>query len=305
LNSLCCSNLNNPFYFAIKGSSSPYINRFIQPDTIIPDPSNPQAWNRYSYVGNNPVNFNDPTGHCPTCLAGLAIGAIAGAAIYAGTTWSSGRAWNNNDYLASVAVGAIGGGLVGTGIGIGAGIATFAAIGAGTGVIGGQLGYSASSGKDYDSGEMLISAGVGGAAGAMAGGISGGTGLAVAGVSSRVVAAATTKVTIANAVVYGSASTAQYELTSKYNGQEPTWRGRGASFGSGAAASLLMDGITGAPITSPAVNRMAISNNPKILVNGRPSGITGLLLKDTFGQSFRSAAADFISRKWEGLFRGR
>jgi hypothetical protein len=259
LNSLCCSNLNNPFYFAIKGSSSPYINRFIQPDTIIPDPSNPQAWNRYSYVGNNPVNFNDPTGHCPTCLAGLAIGAIAGAAIYAGTTWSSGRAWNNNDYLASVAVGAIGGGLVGTGIGIGAGIATFAAIGAGTGVIGGQLGYSASSGKDYDSGEMLISAGVGGAAGAMAGGISGGTGLAVA----------------------------------------------GASFGSGAAASLLMDGITGAPITSPAVNRMAISNNPKILVNGRPSGITGLLLKDTFGQSFRSAAADFISRKWEGLFRGR
>ena len=24
---------------------SPYLNRFIQPDTLIPDPSNPQAWN--------------------------------------------------------------------------------------------------------------------------------------------------------------------------------------------------------------------------------------------------------------------
>ncbi len=35
----------------------------MQPDTLIPDPANPQSWNRYSYVGNNPVNFNDPTGH--------------------------------------------------------------------------------------------------------------------------------------------------------------------------------------------------------------------------------------------------
>jgi RHS repeat-associated protein len=42
---------------------SPYINRFLQPDTIIPDLSNPQSWNRYSYVRNNPVRYNDPTGH--------------------------------------------------------------------------------------------------------------------------------------------------------------------------------------------------------------------------------------------------
>jgi RHS repeat-associated protein len=42
---------------------SPYINRFLQPDSIIPDLSNPQSWNRYDYVTNRPVNFNDPTGH--------------------------------------------------------------------------------------------------------------------------------------------------------------------------------------------------------------------------------------------------
>ncbi len=37
------------------------LGRFIQPDTITPDMT--QGLNRYSYVNNNPVNFNDPSGH--------------------------------------------------------------------------------------------------------------------------------------------------------------------------------------------------------------------------------------------------
>ncbi len=40
-----------------------YLNRWPQPDTIIPQPDNPQSLNRYAYVLNNPVRYNDPTGH--------------------------------------------------------------------------------------------------------------------------------------------------------------------------------------------------------------------------------------------------
>ena len=40
-----------------------HLARFIQPDTIVPNPNKPQAWNRYSYVQNNPLKYTDPTGH--------------------------------------------------------------------------------------------------------------------------------------------------------------------------------------------------------------------------------------------------
>ena len=39
------------------------IGRFLKPDNIIPDITNPQNWNAYSYVKGNPVNYNDPSGH--------------------------------------------------------------------------------------------------------------------------------------------------------------------------------------------------------------------------------------------------
>lgn len=41
------------------------LGRFIQPDPIIPGFTKSQAWNRFAYVFNNPINFVDPTGHAP------------------------------------------------------------------------------------------------------------------------------------------------------------------------------------------------------------------------------------------------
>jgi hypothetical protein len=46
-----------------QASSSPYINRFLQPDAIVPGYANPQELNRFSYVGNSPINYVDPSGH--------------------------------------------------------------------------------------------------------------------------------------------------------------------------------------------------------------------------------------------------
>jgi hypothetical protein len=48
----------------------PEVGRFVSPDSIVPEPDNPQSYNRYSYVRNNPLNFTDPTGHCIVAYSG-------------------------------------------------------------------------------------------------------------------------------------------------------------------------------------------------------------------------------------------
>ena len=41
----------------------PVLGRFLSPDTMTPNPANPQDFNRYSYTSNNPLRYTDPTGH--------------------------------------------------------------------------------------------------------------------------------------------------------------------------------------------------------------------------------------------------
>jgi len=56
----------------------PTIGRFISPDTIIPNHTNPQSFNRYSYCLNNPLKYTDPSGHWPNFKS--MWGSIRGAA---------------------------------------------------------------------------------------------------------------------------------------------------------------------------------------------------------------------------------
>ena len=43
----------------------PEVGRFVSADTIVPEPGNPQSYNRYSYSFNNPINYTDPSGYDP------------------------------------------------------------------------------------------------------------------------------------------------------------------------------------------------------------------------------------------------
>lgn len=49
---------------------TPELGRFIQPDMIMPGVTNPQAWNRFRYTHNSPVNLSDPSGHERDCGIG-------------------------------------------------------------------------------------------------------------------------------------------------------------------------------------------------------------------------------------------
>jgi len=40
------------------------LGRFVQADTVLPNPANAKSFDRFAYVNNNPINGTDPTGHC-------------------------------------------------------------------------------------------------------------------------------------------------------------------------------------------------------------------------------------------------
>ena len=51
------------YYFYNARHYDPEISRFVTPDTVIDGEWDTQGWNQFSYVGNSPILYKDPTGH--------------------------------------------------------------------------------------------------------------------------------------------------------------------------------------------------------------------------------------------------
>jgi RHS repeat-associated protein len=51
----------------------PDLGRFMTPDSIVPDPENPQSFNRYAYARNNPINRVDPSGNLDFDFNGISF----------------------------------------------------------------------------------------------------------------------------------------------------------------------------------------------------------------------------------------
>lgn len=72
-------------------------------------------------MNNNPVRYNDPSGHCLilcTAIIGAAIGAVVGAVGYTISTVATGTEFNTGTMLVTAGAGAIAGAVIGSGVGI-------------------------------------------------------------------------------------------------------------------------------------------------------------------------------------------
>ena len=68
----------------------PAVGRFLQADTIVPAPGDPQSLNRYAYTLNNPVKYRDPFDHWIESALDIAfIGYDIDGIQTTGLTWTS------------------------------------------------------------------------------------------------------------------------------------------------------------------------------------------------------------------------
>ncbi|MDC8101944.1 RHS repeat-associated core domain-containing protein [Chryseobacterium rhizosphaerae] len=167
----------------------PMLRRFLNADENIQAPFNTQNYNRYGYVMNNPMMYNDPNGEFAWIIAGAIMGAyftgVKANGSWNPTKWDWGATWGK------IAMGgAIGAFTGGVGAAVGASAATAAAtVGIQGGVLGGAIagasggavagainGFATSVmfGEDVIEGTVmggLSGAALGGALGGVAGGI--------------------------------------------------------------------------------------------------------------------------------------
>ncbi|AZA56355.1 RHS repeat-associated core domain-containing protein [Chryseobacterium shandongense] len=85
----------------------PLLRRFLNADENIQDPANTQNYNKYGYVMNNPMMYNDPDGEFWWWLAGAAAGGYLNG-VQANGSWNPGK-WNWERTWTAVLGGALGG----------------------------------------------------------------------------------------------------------------------------------------------------------------------------------------------------
>ena len=72
-------------------------------DSIVPEAGSTVGYDRYAYVGNNPINFSDPSGHSPVCILGGATGCLQWAGL-TGVNAAAGLEKYSNDVHANLSM---------------------------------------------------------------------------------------------------------------------------------------------------------------------------------------------------------
>lgn len=154
----------------------PIVGMFTAADSMIPGPGRPQAFNRYAYADNNPIVYNDPTGHfalsrwlanhqwagavVSVACAATGVGAGVSVAIMLAMQMYANKDHLNGKFFAGAAI-SVAANYAGAGLGAMAGSAASAAT-AGAGAIAQGVAAGAASGA--------VSGAVNGAGSGIAGG---------------------------------------------------------------------------------------------------------------------------------------
>ncbi|TZF94194.1 type IV secretion protein Rhs [Chryseobacterium panacisoli] len=86
----------------------PLLRRFLNADENIQDPANTQNYNKYGYVMNNPLMYNDPSGEFLQWIIGAFVGGYLNGVAANNGNWNPGK-WDWQKSWSAVLGGAIGG----------------------------------------------------------------------------------------------------------------------------------------------------------------------------------------------------
>jgi hypothetical protein len=166
---------------------APETGRFVTEDTWLGNLTQPQTLNRYAYVANNPVNFNDPSGNLFGWIGaavGAVVGAVGGAVSEVVSAAVEKRPISGKNLATNIVAGAVGGFVAGGLLASGAPPkAAFALGGMAGGFVGGAMGSLLQGNSIKDS----FNAGL---KGAVAGGVAGFVGGAVFGLGGGTIGSA-------------------------------------------------------------------------------------------------------------------